>query len=70
MEEDQMTREQANRAAFDANSLIKHAAVAWYAEGHQQSVHLGYVEQLFRSMANELGFIVTPKTVITMEAAE
>jgi hypothetical protein len=55
-----MTREQANAAAFCANEVVKHAAVAWYTEGHQRQIHLGYVEREFRRMAGELGFTVTP----------
>jgi hypothetical protein len=65
-----MTREQAHKAAYAAEQLIKSAAVAWYTEGKQREIHLEYVEREFRQIARELGFIVTPITVVTMEAAE
>jgi hypothetical protein len=70
MEENKMTREQAHKAAFYCGQLIEHSAVAWYTDAEQQKYHLGYVEREFRKIADALGFIVTPRTVVTMEAAE
>ncbi len=65
-----MTRKQAHTAANAARYLADHAAVAWYTEGDQQKYHLKSVEDEFRKIAAALGFIVTPVTVVTMEAAE
>lgn len=65
-----MTREQANKAKYYAVSLVEHASVAWYTTEHQQKSHLNMVEREFREIAKALGFIVTPITVVTMEAAE
>ena len=65
-----MTRNQAHTAGYHAARMHEHAAVAWYTSGEQQENHFKMLEEEFRKVARTLGFIVTPVTVVTMEAAE